>query len=82
MYLLDAKYVVDTKTKQSVHGDKKNYNFIESYFSRKVFYRNKNVFAMCLQLISQITNLGLKKKLNTVMNIKYELCTTLYLTPL
>lgn len=23
MYLLDAKYVVDTKTKQSVHGDKK-----------------------------------------------------------
>lgn len=62
MYLLDAKYVVETKTKQSVHGDKKkSYNFIESYFSRKVFYRNKNVFAMCLQLISQITYLGLKK---------------------
>lgn len=57
---------------------KKSYNSIESYFSRKVFYRNKNVFAVCLQLISQITNLGLKKKLiNTVMNIKYELCTTL-----
>lgn len=63
---------------------KKSYNFIESYFSRKVFYRNKIVFAMCLQLISQITNLGLKKKINTVMNIKYELlvCTTPYLTPL
>lgn len=43
---------------------KKSYNSIESYFSRKVFYRNKNVFAVCLQLISQITNLGLKKKIN------------------
>lgn len=40
---------------------KKSYNSIESYFSRKVFYRNKNVFAVCLQLISQIRNLGLKK---------------------
>lgn len=61
---------------------KKNHTSFESYFSRKVSNRNKNVFAMCLQLISQITNLGLKKKINTVMNIKYELCTTLYLTPL
>lgn len=82
MFLLDTENVVDTKTKQSVHGDKQNYISIESYFSRnKVFNRDKNVFAMCLKQMSQIINLGLKKKyINTVMNIKYELCTTVFLT--
>lgn len=83
MFLLDAENVVDRKTKQSVHGEKKNHNSIESYFSRKVFNRDKNVFAiMCLQQMSQFINLGLKKYIyiNTVMNIKYELCTTVYLT--
>lgn len=67
MFLLDTENVVDTKTKQSVHGDKQNYISIESYFSRnKVFNRD----------------LGLKKKnyINTVMNIKYELCTIVFLT--
>lgn len=50
MFLLDTENVVDTKTKQSVHGDKQNYISIESNFSRnKVFNRDKNVFAMCLK---------------------------------
>lgn len=44
MYLLDAKYVVDTKTKQSVHGVEKVIILLRAFSLEKYFIETK----MCL----------------------------------